>query len=199
MTRTIIGMQRQGKTELTKYFIRRRRRPVIIVNPLDEKYPGIKFAEYGIVKPHLELVRYINRRGLQISIPLNFVTGQKEHFRVACEIVKRCKDVMLVADEIDMFDSPNNTDPTFMKLIQYGDGHYQADIVTTSRRPKNISVHLRSQTQEWYIFRIQEPADVDYLKKIHKDFPALIERLEMYHYIYYDTFNPPEIREPIEI
>ncbi|MDG7041844.1 MAG: hypothetical protein JRN22_02195 [Nitrososphaerota archaeon] len=199
MTRTIIGMQRQGKTELTKLFIRRRSKPCLIINPLDEKYPGIHMAEYDYEKVHLETLRMILRAGFPISTPINMVTGNPEHFHAACEIVKRHKEIMLVADEIDMFDSPNRTDPTFMKLIQYGDGHYQSDIITTSRRPKNISVHLRSQTQEWYIFRLQEPADIDYLGKIHKDFPGMIEKLGMYHYIYYDTFNPPEIREPILI
>ena len=199
MTRTIIGMQRQGKSELTKYFIRRRSRPVLIVNPLDENYPGVKFAKYDHAKADLEVVRFINSGRFNISTIINLVTNDPKHFHTACEIVKRKKDATLVADEIDMFDSPYNTDQSFYDIINYGDGHYDCDIITTSRRPKNISLHLRSQTQEWYIFRLQEPADMDYLKKIHKDFPRLIENLEMYHYIYFDTVNPPEIREPIEL
>lgn len=194
-----MGMQRQGKSELTKWFIRRRSRPVLIVNPLDEKYPGLKFAKYDYARPDLAVIDYILKKGFTISQPINLVTNDPEHFHNACEIVKRHKTITLVLDEIDQFDSPNYTDPSFFDLINYGAGHYEADIITTSRRPADISKTLRSQTQEWYIFRIQEPGDKDYLKKIHKDFPRLVESLPFYYYVFYNTMDAPEVRPPISI
>ena len=198
MTRTIIGMQREGKTELTKWFIRRRSRPVLIMNPLDEEYPGLHFEVYNHEQPDLRLLDHIMQHGFSIGIPLNLVSNKPEHFRTACEIVKRHREITLVADEIDMFDSANSTEKSFFDLIMYGDGHYHCDIITTSRRPANISRNLRSQTQEWYIFRVTDGNDLDFFKKLNKDLPDAISSLKQYHYVYYDL-RTIEIRPPIPI
>lgn len=198
MTRTIIGMQREGKTELTKWFIRRRARPVIIVNPLAEKYPGRSFAVFNHTRPDIAMLEHIMERGLYISEPLNLISPDPAHFSTICEVVKRHGNITLIVDEIDMFDSARHIERSFYDLVMYGDGHYQCDIITTSRRPANISRDLRSQTQEWYIFRITDGNDLDEFRRLNKELPDAIASLEPYHYVVYDR-RDIVIKPPIPI
>ncbi|MDA8340342.1 MAG: hypothetical protein M0Z70_13665, partial [Nitrospiraceae bacterium] len=72
------------------------------------------------------------------------------------------------------------------------------DIITTSRRPANISRDLTSQTDVFCIFRITEKRDLDYFYALNAELPDQIRALEPHHYIEYDH-DSIEIRNPISL
>ncbi len=88
-------------------------------------------------------------------------------------------------------------DREFKKMIHYS-RHYGIDIITTSRRPANISRDLTSQTDVFSIFRITEKRDLDYFYALNAELPEMIKTLEPHHYIEYNH-NSIEIKNPISL
>ncbi len=82
------------------------------------------------------------------------------------ELVYKLKNITFIIDEIDMFfDTRTNKKSFFNKLVQYG-RHFQIDIITTSRRPANISRNLTALTDIFYFSRLREPTDKIYIKNL---------------------------------
>ncbi len=114
-----------------------------------------------------------------------------------CEIIIRHEDLLFVIDEVDFFDSPASQAREFKKMIHYS-RHYHIDIITTSRRPANISRDLTSQTDVFDIFRITEKRDLDYFYALNAELPEMIKALEPHHFIEYDH-DSIEVKPPISI
>lgn len=176
--RTIIGMRGEGKTTLANHFIKYRTKPVIIVDPLSQ-FQGQRFFDAH------SLLDHALTRGITLAQPLIATIFEQEDFNIICQIAVRHKNVMLVIDEVDMFDSPHSVDKDFKRIIHLG-RHFKLDLVTTSRRPANISRDLTSQTAEFYIFKVTEKRDLDYFAERSSELPDKIKALKKYHYIKYD-------------
>ncbi|MCL5062201.1 MAG: hypothetical protein M1443_03200 [Nitrospirae bacterium] len=107
------------------------------------------------------------------------------------------EDLLFIIDEVDFFDSPASQAREFKKMIHYS-RHYGIDIITTSRRPANISRDLTSQTDVFCIFRITEKRDLDYFYALNAELLDQIRALEPHYYIQYDH-NSIEVKPPISI
>jgi cytidylate kinase len=187
MIKTIIGKKGSGKTTLTKHLVNYRSKPVIIVD-LFNQFHGQRFFEVP------KLLDFIIEGGLTISRPVCISIFDQADFAILCEVVIRHKDLLFVIDEVDFFDSPASQAREFKKMIHYS-RHYGIDIITTSRRPANISRDLTSQTDIFSIFRITEKRDLDYFYALNAELPEQIKALQPHHYIEYDhdsiTVKPP--------
>jgi len=73
-------------------------------------------------------------------------------------------DCTLVIDEVDMFCSPYGIPPTFKRLLSRG-RHDQLNLIWTARRPQEVSKLLLSQSDEFFLFQMHHPDDVDYFRK----------------------------------
>jgi len=82
-------------------------------------------------------------------------------------IMQLCLDVgdcTLVIDEVDLFCSPYGIPPTFKHVLARG-RHDSVNVIWTARRPQEVHKLLLSQTDEFYLFGMHHPADVDYFRQ----------------------------------
>ncbi|MBI4847552.1 MAG: ATP-binding protein [Nitrospirae bacterium] len=179
MIRTIIGRRGYGKTTLAGKFLDQRTQPAIIVDMLGQFKHGKRFFSAK------DLLDHILTKKISITDPLILGSFELNDFSIICEIAIRLKNVMLIIDEVDFFDSPRVQDKNFKRVIHYG-RHYNIDLVTTSRRPANISRDLTSQTDEFYVFRVTEKRDLEYFENLSSELPELIRGLPKYSYLKYN-------------
>jgi hypothetical protein len=81
-------------------------------------------------------------------------------------IMQLCFDVgdcTLVIDEVDMFCNPYGIPPTFKRLLSRG-RHDSINLIWTARRPQEVNKLLLSQSDEFFLFQMHHPADVDYFR-----------------------------------
>lgn len=81
-------------------------------------------------------------------------------------ITQMCFDIgncTLAIDEVDMFCNPYGIPPTFKRLLARG-RHDSVNLIWTTRRPQEVSKLLLSQTDEFWLFQMHHPADVDYFR-----------------------------------
>jgi len=79
-------------------------------------------------------------------------------------IMQACLDVgscTLAIDEVDMFCNPYGLPPTFKHLLARG-RHDSLNLLWTARRPQEVSKMLLSQSDEFFLFSMHHPADIDY-------------------------------------
>lgn len=183
MIQTIFGMRGHGKTTLASTFLKKPERPVICLDLFNQ------FQGKRMFTSSRELLKYLIRTGgARIGEPLFISIFEKEDFNILCRIAIEHQDLCLILDEVDMFDSPHSQDRDFKKLIHYG-RHYKIDLVTTSRRPHNVSRDLTSQTELFYIFKVIEERDLKYFEALSGELPSRITPLQKFEYLEYDLTN----------
>jgi hypothetical protein len=187
---TVVGQKGYGKTTLTEKIIIGLNKPTIIADPRqqynDDPKRRVLFrsvasfkqwikANYGIFKRYkLELI----------------VDVTKSNFNELATLVSKMEKVTFLIDEVDLFtDALGRKDDALDGLIHYG-RHNQIDLVTTSRRPANISRNLTSQTDFFYLSRLAEPNDTKYFKqKYGNDIIPILQNLPKYEFLQVDDEN----------
>lgn len=105
---------------------------------------------------------------------------QDEHifFASICEYVYKIGDTVLVVDEIDMYCSPQSQVEYLTKICRYG-RHRAVDLVAITRRPHDIPRSITAMADEFYIFKIQEPKDIKYLRNFDYEIESKINSLTL--------------------
>lgn len=80
------------------------------------------------------------------------------------ELAQELKDLTLVIDEVDKICSPDYLSEQLRLIINYG-RHDRINLFTSARRPADVARALTSNADEVITFRVEEPNDLDYLKK----------------------------------
>jgi ABC-type dipeptide/oligopeptide/nickel transport system ATPase component len=188
---TVIGKKGSGKTTLTEMIVLMLDKPAIIADPR-RQYPSDTRRRILFENPKQLL--------LFLSKTENFKTFYKYKLELICNcseedfdelagIVLQMRDVTFIIDEVDMFFAPNASRKTpLYKICNYG-RHNQINIITTARRPADISRSLTSQTDKFYISHVKEQRDLEYLMNISGELADKVTKLEAYQFVYYDTKN----------
>ena len=186
MIETIIGKKGTGKTTLAKHLFNCRKYHFgVIVDPLNQ------FSDYPFVD-------FKNILHTDLFLPVRAVITDTDDFKELCRLLPYKANLTLLVDEIDMFDSAKLCLVNFMRLINYS-RHYHIDIITTSRRPANISKNLTSQTDIFYVFKMTEPADLKYFKSINPQIIKLLPTLKEYEFVKYSDTQKVMVHLPISI
>lgn len=199
---TVIGHKGHGKTKLTEALALLTKKPVIYADPRfqfdDKPKRRLHFKSVG------EFRKWINNRtNFKIFMKYRLeliVNAFDDTFDELANIVLKMSDITFVVDEVDMFaDTRMNNKKPFYKLIHYG-RHDRIDIITTSRRPANISRNLTSQTDIFYFGKIREPADKEYIKKaVGQEYVAMVEKLNRFEFLKIDeNFEPSILRTTLK-
>lgn len=160
----IFGKRGAGKSTLAKILQRRATR-VIILDPLAE------YSSLSIQCDTLELlVKYILSNK---TFRLSYVYDDKSEY--LSEIIYKLGNVLFVVEEVDLVCNLHSSQYWFDALIKRG-RHRDVSLLTTSRRPAEVSRLLTSQAHNIYAFNTTEPNDIKYLSGyVGKDAERLIE------------------------
>ncbi len=91
--------------------------------------------------------------------------------------------LMVLLDEADSFAIPGQEGPCFKRMVRRG-RHAGIEIVACSQRPALVSRSLTSQADEVYVFRMQEPKDLAYLRTfMGPDAMIAVYQLEPFEYV----------------
>ncbi len=194
MTKTSLGRKRHGKTTLLIKMLRERTKPALVVSfdksMVEEFPPRHRFTSARSLLDHI-----MQAGGIDINSPLLIsILGDKERaeaeFNVVCRIAIAHRQLLFMVDEIDMFDSANSQDGEFYKIIHYQAHEFggELDLVTASRKPSRISRDLRGQTDEFYLFKMTDSRDLNYIAEdIGESLVDPVKHLPQFHYIKYDV------------
>lgn len=166
--RTIIGHKGYGKTKFTEVQMIQADKPTIILDPRMQYEENIRRIVFTSVSKFQKFITKRDNFRLFMNYKLELVVNaiDQEDAELLAELVYKMKNVTFVIDEVDMFfDTRTPKTSFFNKLVQYG-RHNQIDIITTSRRPANISRNLTALTDIFYFSRLREPNDKKYIKAL---------------------------------
>ncbi len=173
---TLIGHKGHGKTAFSEKLIIHLNKPTIIADPRGQYNPDVArrlhFTSVGLFRKWIST----NYRDF-IAYKLECIVNcHDDDFEELTNLVSKMKKVTFLIDEVDMFfDTRADKKHPFFRLVHYG-RHNEIDIVSTSRRPANISRNLTSQTDTFYLSKITEPVDTKYFKMRYGQ--SIIERLQ---------------------
>lgn len=163
---TVIGHKGYGKTALTEILALLTNKPTIILDPRFQYEVNIRRIAFTSVSKFKKWITKKDNYKLFIKYKLELVVRaiDIEDAEELAELVYQLKNITFVIDEVDMFFDTRTTKKSyFNKLVQYG-RHNLIDIISTSRRPANISRNLTALTDIFYFSRLREPNDKQYIK-----------------------------------
>ena len=198
MIRVILGRRRHGKSTLMMKLLRERGRPAIVVS-FDKKIKKQFPADRRFTSPRALLRYIIKNGGVDINRPLLISLGDEEQpFMELCQIVITHKNLLFIVDEADMYDSADSPHPLLKKIVNYG-AHEQGgegDLTVIARRPQDLSRTVRSQADEFYLFRMMDDRELDYIKKnVNANLVDRVRALRKFEYIFWDTDEVIELRK----
>lgn len=160
----IFGKRGAGKSTLAKIMHTRWSR-VVILDPLAE------YTSLSVQCDSLELlVDYIFKNN---TFRLSYVYDENSEY--LSEIIYKIGNIAFVVEEVDIICDPRSSQYWFDALIKRG-RHRNISLITTSRRPAEVSRLLTSQAHNIYAFQTTEPNDVKYLSGyVGKDAERLID------------------------
>lgn len=163
---TVIGHKGFGKTAFTEKLAILTNKPTIILDPRFQYEENKRRIVFTSVSKFISWISQKDNYKTFIKYKLELVVRaiDIEDAEELAALIYKMKKITFVIDEIDMFfDTRTNKKSYFNKLVQYG-RHFEIDIITTSRRPANISRNLTALTDIFYFSRLREPTDKKYIK-----------------------------------
>jgi len=169
----MLGAKGTGKSYQAEILFRKA--PRAIVNDTNWEY------KIGyVVSSRAELIKYLkrNRRFRVCFRPL-----EESDFELLCEVVQAKGNLLLVVEEASTYSGSLHVDPEFRKIISRN-RHYGVDLVYTAQRIQDVSKKLTAQTDEFYLFRMVEPRDLDEIeKRFGVDIRDEVERLPDHKFV----------------
>lgn len=192
MIQTILGRKRHGKTTVLIKLLHERSKPALVVS-FDKAMVAQFPNQHRFTSARALLDFIIASGGLDITRPLCLSilgdhTRVEAEFNLACKLAIAHRNIVFIVDEMDMFDSTHSPDGEFYKMIHFQAHEFggELDLVTASRKPSRISRDLRGQTDEFYLFKMTDSRDLDYIKEdISENLVEEIKHLPKFEYIRY--------------
>jgi hypothetical protein len=109
------------------------------------------------------------------------ISALQQHFAAVTQMVIGCGRLIYAIDEVDRFTGAGWMPAGLDYLVNQG-RHVQVSMICTSRRPAQVPRELTSQSHLFYVFRMTEPADLDYLREyIGKTGADVLPQLKPYN------------------
>lgn len=152
-----------------------------------ESYPHTEdlrvFVRYCQQVENLEFFKAVFRPGVGALL-------RKQFDRVA-EAAWHLKRCTLAVDEIDRVCSATEMPEPLDTIVQLG-RKPEINLLWTTRRLAEVSMTMRSQTDEFVVFQFHEPSDLDAIRRrIGPDLAARIPTLPQFHAILWSSTEPP--------
>ncbi len=173
----ILGKRGSGKSTLSKELMRRAGGRVVFLSPVENLKADFTAWEYAEIKIFMEKMK-----GGQILVVRRADIKAAEIVALtALSMPKQKFNFTLVVDEMDKY----NKSTEMLDIIHYG-RHFNINLICNSRRYTDLPRLLTSQADNMYIFRTQEPRDIQYIKDYCGHSAASkIVNLKPFHYLIY--------------
>lgn len=185
----IFGMRGSGKTTLIKGNLEKFRGPVVNIDLLGN-YPDPEYIQTSKISECIKNISYFvkseNKEELQKIITLKTNDPDLAVDYVSAALWEAGGGT-LVLDEADGFNETNA--PCFDELVRYGRNR-NVDLITGCRRPFEISRNITAGANKIYVFRTNEPRDIDYFKStVLGEMAEKLREIPKYHGIFVDYDN----------
>lgn len=127
-------------------------------------------ADHRIIQQPGELKWYLEpNRGRRFRVLYQPRRGDLDsHFAAVCTIARATGNLILAIDELDKLTGsrfgPSWMCTPFYHLVNYG-RHCHVSLIATARRPNNVPRGFTSECLSMRLFRITEPAQIDYFEE----------------------------------
>jgi hypothetical protein len=112
-------------------------------------------------------------------------------FEGVCQLAYDCGNLTLLAEEMDIFCRPQQTPFAFTQLLKRG-RHRDIHFVGVTQRPIGIDRTITSQANEVFVFKTDEPRDLDYLRdRLGAEAADKIPTLQEYEYLHWQGAGVP--------
>lgn len=182
--RLIIGKTGSGKTVKALKLIEGKPR-VVIFDTLGHDYSdGVVFYDMPALKTFWNGV---NRRGVKVYQGRFHLiyrpTNEVEEFDEVCDLTYKCGNLVLVAEELDLFCPPRQLTPGIRHILKRG-RHHDITFIGITQRPYGIDRTVTAMANEVYVFKTDEPRDIKYLaERLGEGIAAKIAALQEYEYV----------------
>lgn len=118
---------------------------------------------------------------------------EQTEFTQVCDLVYLCGNVCFLVEECDLFFRPNAANIEARNILRRG-RHRGVKFIGITQRPVQIDRNITAQATEAYIFKVDEPRDIDYLKaRFGDEIESLIQGLKPFEYVYIDAAGTKSI------
>jgi DNA helicase HerA-like ATPase len=187
IVRVVLGMRGYGKTTLARTLIAAA--PRVVGHDPRREYDALPLA-------WPEFVAYVDRMPVdrfRVTCT-DAATGHEEELCAWCYALGEDLnpeegmpggEVMVLLEEADQIAAPGRESKIFKRLVSQG-RHIGLAIVAVSRRPAEVSRFLTANADELYIFRTQEPRELEYLRAfIGTEAAAAVQQLQKFEHVFW--------------
>jgi hypothetical protein len=184
---TIIGHKGDGKTVLSEMLTLLNNKPAIIADPRGQ-YPSDVKRRLLFPNPSSLILWLANKDNFRdfYSYKLELICKvDDENIQALMGAAIKMSKITILIDEVDMFfNASSSSKNNIYKAVHYG-RHNEIDIITTSRRPANISRNLTAMTDTFYFSKITEPKDLQYVKEIttNEAIIKIVQKIEKFYFL----------------
>jgi len=114
------------------------------------------------------------------------------HFAHVAKLAAVVGDLVFAIDEVDYFGSAGQCLEELDWLIRYG-RHRRVAMVYTARRPAEVPRNLTAQSSEFRIFRLTEPRDIEYMRRLIGPAAERLPGLEQFCHLRYQDSGAAEM------
>jgi len=169
-----------GKSVLAQWLVREEPRLVGFDPFLEHDALSVQFSDLALYLDEREAGKQLD--AFRVVTP----DEEPEEFPRLCwelsDLVPQ--GIMVAVEEADLIAPPQSVSPYARKLAAQG-RHRGISMLTTSRRPAEVARLLTSQAGTFYVFRIQEPGDLTYLRSVLGDEATVCKELPPYHALHW--------------
>jgi hypothetical protein len=208
MNALVNGVRRKGKSTLAYALAERRAKVIIIWDPNDNyrKFPA--FSDFDEFRKFFEQRGYstfdtVERNG---EWTIRFIAGDEPTWDDFDEFVRIVREncggtYAVIVDEADMLQTRARMSSGLAWLVRRApteaDAPETVHVFQTTHSPRDIYTRSRNLISDFFLFRIQEPGDLQYLQELTGDpeLPAQVQQLkgrEVLHW-YLDEVGDPKI------
>jgi hypothetical protein len=154
----VCGMIKMGKTAEVKSLLKPLSR-VLILDSLCKDYSD------GAVCYDMDILRRVWLRSYRGPFHLvGRLAYPDEIFPELCDWVMSCGDLTFIVEEAQLYFHAGVCCREFTRIITHG-SHFGVRLIAVTQSPRKFGDILRSQANEWIVFRTREEEHVDYLRK----------------------------------
>jgi hypothetical protein len=208
MNALVNGVRRKGKSTLAYALAHERARVIIIWDPNDNYRRFLAFDNLDGFRDFLQQRTYetFDTYQRKREFTVRFVQGDEPEWEDFDEFVRVVREncsgtYAVIVDEADMLQTRARMSSGLAWLVRRApteaDAPETVHVFQTTHSPKDVYTRSRNLITDFYLFRIQEPGDLDYLVELTGDpgLPEVVRNLkgrEVVHW-FLDEEGEPKI------